>query len=48
MKTKNKLEKDLKEQLKDKNYQEFFKALGINPNDFEDYENDINFDDYSN
>jgi hypothetical protein len=47
MKTK-KLEKDLKEHLKEDDYQDFFKFLGIDPEDFKDFENDINFDDYSN
>lgn len=48
MKTKPKREeKDLKEQLKDDAYKDFFKHMGINPDDFEELEDDINFDDYS-
>lgn len=45
---KTKKDKELKDQMKDKNYQEFFQALGIDPKDFEDLDDDIDFDDYSN
>lgn len=48
MKTKPKREtNDVKEQLKNDEYKDFFRSMGINPDDFEENEDDINFDDYS-
>lgn len=46
---KTKVEKVIKESLNtNEDYQDFFNFLGIDPKDFEETDNDVNFDDYSN
>lgn len=47
IKSKAKPKKELKQKMRSEDYQEFFKFLGIDPKDFEEMENDVNFDDYS-
>ena len=41
------LEKEIKEEIKKTDYQEFLNYLGINYEDFEQITDDIDFDDYS-
>lgn len=47
MKTKRKLDKEDKKDLDYEKYQDFFKYLGIDPKDFDDFDRIIDFDDYS-
>lgn len=41
------LEKEIEEDLKKKNNLEFLKYLGIDSDDFDKFNEDIDFDDYS-
>jgi hypothetical protein len=41
------LEQEIKEELKKTDYQEFLNYLGINSDDFNQINEDIDFDDYS-
>ena len=40
-------EKELKDKVDKKDYQEFFRYLGINPDDFEEIYESLDFDDCS-
>jgi hypothetical protein len=42
-----KLEQEIKEDIKSKDYKDFLNHLGIDPEDFENIFDDIDFDDYS-
>lgn len=44
---KKQIEKEIKEEVQKKDYQEFFQYLGINPEDFGEKYDSIDFDDYS-